>query len=140
MWGYTMIGILVKLKCMDMVEHVTKSLTHQRRPKPLSMDKTVGASQIIQVVASQVTSIHGIQRRVIAHATVMKLLNIAVTTHTNIRRNTLQGTAVVLIPVAVGSIQALQHQVVPLTKALRRIMFTQMDVVVIMDEIILWLV
>lgn len=77
----------------------------------MSMDKTVGASQIIQVVASQVTSIHGIQRRVIAHATVMKLLNIAVT-HTNIRRNTLQGTAVVLIPVAVGSIQALQHQVV----------------------------
>lgn len=106
----------------------------------MSMDKTVGASQIIQVVASQVTSIHGIQRRVIAHATVMKLLNIAVTTHTNIRRNTLQGTAVVLIPVAVGSIQALQIQVVPLTKALRRIMFTQMDVVVIMDEIILWLV
>lgn len=106
------VGILVKLKCTDMVEHVTKSLTHQRRPKPLSMDKTVGASQIIQVVASQVTSIHGIQRRVIAHATVMKLLNIAVTTHTNIRRNTLQGTAVVLIPVAVGSIQALQHQVV----------------------------
>lgn len=78
----------------------------------MSMDKTVGASQIIQVVASQVTSIHGIQRRVIAHATVMKLLNIAVTTHINIRRNTLQGTAVVLIPVAVGSIQALQHQVV----------------------------
>lgn len=106
----------------------------------MSMDKTVGASQIIQVVASQVTSTHGIQHRVIAHATVMKLLNIAVTTHTNIRRNTLQGTAVVLIPVAVGSIQALQHQVVPLTKALRRIMFTQMDVVVIMDEIILWLV
>lgn len=102
------VGILVKLKCTDMVEHVTRSLTHQRRPKPLSMDKTVGASQIIQVV----TSIHGIQRRVIAHATVMKLLNIAVTTHTNIRRNTLQGTAVVLIPVAVGSIQALQHQVV----------------------------
>lgn len=106
----------------------------------MSMDKTVGASQIIQVVASQVTSTHGIQHRVIAHATVMKLLNIAVTTHTNIRRNTHQGTAVVLIPVAVGSIQALQHQVVPLTKALRRIMFTQMDVVVIMDEIILWLV
>lgn len=102
------VGILVKLKCTDMVEHVTRSLTHQRRPKPLSMDKTVGASQIIQVVVSQVTSTHGIQHRVIAHATVMKLLNI-VTTHTNIRRNTLQGTAVVLIPVAVGSIQALQH-------------------------------
>lgn len=133
-----MIGILVKLKCMDMVEPVTRSLTQQRRPKPLSMDKTVGATQIIPVVASQVTSTHWIQHRVIAHATVMKLLNIAVTTHTNIRRNTHQDTAAVLIPAAVGSIQALQHQAVPLPKALRRIMFTQMDVVGIMDRTILW--
>lgn len=106
------VGILVKLKCMDMVEPVTRSLTQQRRPKPLSMDKTVGATQIIPVVASQVTSTHWIQHRVIAHATVMKLLNIAVTTHTNIRRNTHQDTAAVLIPAAVASIQALQHQAV----------------------------
>lgn len=42
-----------------------------------------------------------------------------------------------LVHVILNSININQ---VPLTKALRRIMFTQMDVVVIMDEIILWLV
>lgn len=76
------------------------------------MDKTVGATQIIPVVACQVASTHWIQHRFIARATVMKLLNIPVITHTNIRRNTHQDTAVVHIPVVVGSIQALQHQVV----------------------------
>lgn len=38
------------------------------------------------------------------------------------------------------NINSININQVPLTKALRRIMFTQMDVVVIMDEIILWLV